>query len=112
MIITEGYKKCNINEYSTSMTPLYENIKDIPAPLCRFKKQKEAFDFYKDYNKGLNAPSIYLVYKNSHFSPEYRKSLFDMSKSNKGLLVYHSRSTKTNTMEDISISYEDIIVEF
>ena len=108
MIITGGYKKCDIGQFSTSIIPSYETIKDIMAPLCRFKKQKNEFDFYKDYNKGSNAP-IYVVYKDFHFNPEYRKSLLDMSKSNKERLVYHSKWTKINTMEYISISYEDYI---
>ena len=100
MIITGGYKKCDIGQYSTSIIPSYKTINNIPAPLCRFKKQKNEFDFYKDY---LNAP-IYVVYKDFHFNPEYRKSLFDMSKSNKERLVYHSKWSKINTMEYISIS--------
>lgn len=108
MIITGGYKKCDIGQFSTSILPLYKTIKDIMAPLCRFKKQKNEFDFYKDYNKSLNAP-IYLVYKDFHFKPEYRKSLFDMSKANRTILEDYCKNEELVTMENISISYVDYI---
>ena len=111
MIITGGYKKCDIGQFSTSILPSYKTIKDVPAPLCRFKKQKNEFDFFKKYNKGSDAP-IYLEYKNFHFKPEYRKSLFDMSKANRIILEDYCKNEELVTMENISISYEDIIEEF
>ena len=112
MIITGGYKKCDIGQFSTSIIPSYKTIKDIPAQLCRFKKQKVEFDSYKNYNKGLNTdPSIYLVYKDFHFYPEFRPSLHNMSKSNR-ILEDYCKNEELVTMENISISYEDIIAKF
>ena len=110
MIITGGYKKCDIGQFSTSIIAHHKTIKDIPAQLCRFKKQKNEFDFYKNYNKG-STPSFYLVYKDFHFYPEFRPSLHNMSKSNRTLEDY-CKNEELVTMENISISYEDIITEF